>query len=147
MVWKSMNGHSAWHAIAMHGMCFDTEGCIRQSRLRSHNLLMNPSEEEQAQLFHAVMSGSIPVDAAAWTAASAAASAEPAAAEGGAAAEEVLWPFVPKAITSGRKKITRAKLYACSIAANLRLFQCHAQQRRGQSGWCIHWNSLYLGVC
>ena len=91
-------------------MCFDTRGCTRQCRA---------SEDGKAQLFHAVISGCIPVDAAAWTAASAAASAEPAAAEGGAAVEEVLWPFVPKAITSRRQKITRAKLYAYSIAVDL----------------------------
>ena len=76
-------------------MCFDTRGCIRHSR---------PSEEEQAQLCDAIAFGCIPVDAAAWTAASAAASAEPAAAEGAAAAEEVLWPFVPTAITRRRQK-------------------------------------------
>ncbi len=75
----------------MHGMCFDTRGCTAHCRA---------SENGKAQLFHAITSDCIPVDAAAWTAASAAASAEPAAAEGGAAAEEVLWPFVPIAIKS-----------------------------------------------
>ena len=65
----------------MHGIYFDTQGCTRHCYA---------SEDGEAQLFHAITSGCIPVDAAAWTAASAAAFAEPAAAEDGAAAEEVL---------------------------------------------------------
>lgn len=102
MAWESVKSHSAWHAVDMHGMCFDTSchrGCTWHCR---------GSEDGKAQLFHAVMFGCIPVDAAAWTAASAAASAEPAAAAGAAAAEEVLWLFVPKAITSGRKNKSQA---------------------------------------
>jgi len=91
MAWKFMKSRSARRADAMHGMCFDTRWCTKHCRA---------SEDGKAQLFHAVISGCIPVDAAAWTAASAVASAEPAAAEGAAAAEEVLWPFVPKAIRS-----------------------------------------------
>jgi hypothetical protein len=74
----------------MHDMCCNTScqrGCTRHCRA---------SDDGKAQLLHAITSGCIPVDAAAWTAASAAASAEPAAAEGGAAAVEVLWLFVPK---------------------------------------------------